>query len=85
MLLHSQSSVFLTETCRTQLCAHTVTSLFRGGMPIATFSATTRNETTKQLHWLHYEKGDFRIRASVDALCRDGAGEISRDPRIKRY
>ena len=24
------------------------------------------------------------IRASVDALCRDGADEISRDPRIKR-
>ena len=25
------------------------------------------------------------IRASVDALCRDGTDEISRDPRIKRY
>ena len=24
------------------------------------------------------------IRASVDALCRDGASEISRDPRTKR-
>ena len=24
------------------------------------------------------------IRASVDALCRDGTGKISRDPRTKR-
>ena len=24
------------------------------------------------------------IRASVDALCRDGAGEISRDPHTKQ-
>ena len=24
------------------------------------------------------------IRASVDALCRDGTSEISRDPRTKR-
>ena len=25
------------------------------------------------------------IRASVDALCRDGTGQISRDPRTKRF
>ena len=28
--------------------------------------------------------GAQRIRASVDTLCRDGADEISRDPRRKR-
>ena len=26
----------------------------------------------------------LNIRASVDALCRDGAGEISRDPHTKQ-
>ena len=26
----------------------------------------------------------YVIRASVDALCRDGTSEISRDPRTKR-
>ena len=34
-----------------------------------------------------HEKGRNKkmpIRASVDALCRDGTSEISRDPRTKR-
>ena len=31
-----------------------------------------------------YGRDDHSIRASVDALCRDGASEISRDPRTKR-
>ena len=38
------------------------------------------------LHPLHFIEMIFPlvIRASVDALCRDGTSEISRDPRTKR-
>ena len=31
-----------------------------------------------------YSRVSTSIRASVDALCRDGTSEISRDPRTKR-
>ena len=34
--------------------------------------------------WDGKKMRDIRIRASVDALCRNGMSEISRDPRTKR-
>ena len=40
-------------------------------------------DTEYDCFWTGEEQG--HIRASVDALCRDGTDEISRDPRIKRY
>ena len=39
------------------------------------FKKPLRHDILSQVHF---------IRASVDALCRDGTSEISRDPRTKR-
>ena len=47
-----------------------------------TSSAVVTIEDNDEREFLLYQKEEI-IRASVDALCRDGTSEISRDPRLQ--